>query len=58
MEHRQAVHAGEMASAIVGADETMRSWLKHGHTFATAEEAIKACRGLLLDVVPVAHGVG
>ena len=55
-EHRLAIHAGDMASAICHHMETTRSWLKHGHSFRTPDEAIEACRALLSDVADVARG--
>jgi hypothetical protein len=58
VEHLQAVQAGLMASTILEADERMRSWLKHGHTFPTADDALMACRALLFDAVVVAHVSG
>ena len=55
-EHQLAVNGALMAGAICDTLETTRSWLKHGHDFKTPEEAIAACRDLLVDVADVARG--
>jgi hypothetical protein len=55
-EHLQAVKAGDMASEIDMAYNIMSGWLKHGHTFASADDAIEACKALLCDAITIARG--
>ena len=57
VEHLQAVHAGEMASAISEVMNQLRGWTKHGHQFADPEEVMGAVREMLLDVSDVAMGL-
>ena len=56
VEHVWAVGAPLMAASIVDALCQTRSWLKHGHQFATVEEAINAVRMILEEVACVAEG--
>ena len=56
VEHVWAVSAPVMAASIVDALRQTRSWLKHGHQFATADEAIQAMRMILEEVAGVAEG--
>ena len=39
-----ASHAMDWALAAFDMDEQLRSWLKHGHEFKDAGEALYACR--------------
>lgn len=55
-EYIQTISAGRMAAVICGLAENTRGWLKHGHAFATADEAIAAIRDSLLEVLPLATG--
>jgi hypothetical protein len=50
-EHALAINAQNLANTITDADEVMRRWLKHGHSFETSTEALEACRGLLSEAV-------
>ena len=56
VEHVWAVGAPVMAATIQDALCQTRSWLKHGHQFATVEEAIQAMRMILEEVAGVAEG--
>ena len=55
-DHLLAVRAGDMAAGVADAMEQTRCWLKHGHDFKTADEAIEACRALLADAAGIARG--
>lgn len=48
---RLAANAGKVVGAIYDIREDMRIWLKHGHTFKTADEALEAVRKQLIDVL-------
>lgn len=37
-------------------NDTLRTWLKHGHNFTNADEALIACRTKLLDAM-TDHGI-
>lgn len=52
-EHRLAVDALTIAAGVNDADRQMRSWLKYGHEFKTADEALAACRATLSEVIDV-----
>jgi len=55
-EHLLAIHAPQLAGAFCDLDEALRGWLKHGHTFATPDEALQACRDHLADSINLARG--
>lgn len=55
-EHLWAVHAPQLAASLCDLDEALRTWLKHGHEFKTADEALQACRDHLMDSLPTARG--
>lgn len=46
-DHRLAVNAGRVASALWDYDQKLRGWLKYGHEFATADFALNAARNEL-----------
>jgi hypothetical protein len=46
-EHLLAVNGGRYHAAVWHIDEQCRSWLKHGHSFQSAEEALEAVRRLI-----------
>lgn len=57
VEHLQAVHAGEMASAISEVMNHIRGWTKHGHQFSDPEEVMSAVDMMLAEVRDVAMGI-
>jgi hypothetical protein len=57
-EHLLAVRAREMAADLADADDAMRSFLKHGHQFQDADEAIAHIRGMLSAAILIARGEG
>ncbi len=48
-EHLVAVHAENLYFALYEIDGQLRNWLKHGHEFKTADEALEAVREFLND---------
>lgn len=51
-EHQTAVEAGAWKYRVVHAlDEQLRSWIKHGHPFQTADAALKNVRQRLHDLI-------
>lgn len=47
-----ALNGAAAFSAIHKLDEQLRGWLKHGHPFASADEALSQTRELLHDLKP------
>ena len=47
VEHRMAIHGMEFALVCSDVDEKLRTLLKHGHTYETADDAFEAARRLL-----------
>lgn len=56
VEHRWAVGAGALASAILETLAMLRAWRKYGHEFDTPEEVMEEVRKKLADVAPIAAG--
>jgi hypothetical protein len=56
VEHQWAVNAPKMAGCISETDEKLRSWLKHGHTFKSADDALEAVREMFDEVLCLAAG--
>jgi hypothetical protein len=54
--HLWAVHAPQLAGTLCDLDEALRGWLKHGHTFATPDAALQACRDHLTESMNLARG--
>jgi hypothetical protein len=48
-EHRLAVNGGRYHATLWHIDEQCRSWLKHGHSFKSAGEALEAVRRLIVE---------
>ena len=48
-EYFLAVNGGRYHAALWQIDQQCRSWLKHAHSFQTAEEALEAVRSLIAD---------
>ena len=48
-EHLLVANGARYHSALWRIDQQCRSWLKHGHSFRSAEEALEAVRGLFAD---------
>ena len=46
-EHRMAVSAPDVFAALREFDNQLRSWVKHGHEFKDADEALHAARDRL-----------
>lgn len=46
-----ATNATALALAVYEVDKVYRGWLKHGHTFKTADEALEAARAALREEV-------
>ena len=46
-EHRDALDGTDWKCAVTETDNTLRNWIKHGHTFKTATEALEAARNVL-----------
>ena len=44
-----ASHALDWYSVVREMDETLRSWLKYGHDFKSADKALEAVRQMLWD---------
>jgi hypothetical protein len=55
-DHIWAVGAPVMAGAILDLDNSLRGWMKHGHSFATPEQVIEAVRGLISEAHSIAQG--
>jgi len=53
-EHKLAVNGAEIAYQVRAVDQQLRNWLKHGHEFKTADEAITATREMLREAVELA----
>jgi hypothetical protein len=49
-EFYSAVHGGEFRSALWELDNQLRGWLKYGHDFKDANEALTAVRNTLFDL--------
>jgi hypothetical protein len=47
-EYKCATHGAKLTSIVSALDEDLRSWQKYGHSFESADEAIKAIRESLL----------
>lgn len=41
---QDAIHGTELADYLQELDSSLRGWLKHGHQFASVEEALSAIR--------------
>jgi len=52
--HKWAVASADMASEIMDLDNNLRSWIKHGHQFKDADEALRTVREFLADAVDLA----
>lgn len=50
-EYRQAVNAGEWRSVCWDLDVKLRAWLKYGHQFDSADQALETVRRLLNESV-------
>lgn len=48
-EHLLAVNGARYHSALWNIDQQCRSWLKHGHSFESAEQALEAVRRLIVE---------
>lgn len=48
-----ANQAADMVSAIGHFEDTLRSYIKYGHNFKTANEALEAIRTLLYDEINI-----
>ena len=46
-----ASHAVDWYSVVSSLDETLRSWIKYGHEFKSADEALEAARRALWDEI-------
>jgi len=46
-----AVHAMDWALTAWDLDRELRNWLKHGHKFTTADEALEAVREMLREIL-------
>ena len=46
-EHNDAINGQTWHCIVQSIDEHCRSWLKHGHSFKTADEAIQAVRDII-----------
>jgi len=55
-EHIWAVGAPVMAETIIDLDNSLRGWIKHGHSFTTPEQVIEAVRGLISEAHSIASG--
>jgi len=55
-EHRWAVGAPEMASAILELMSDIRGWQKHGHNFQSPEDVMEAIRQSMVDAYSIAQG--
>lgn len=55
-EHLIAVRSGDLATEMQHSWEQVRSWLKHGHTFKTPDEALESVRELLRDGFMISLG--
>lgn len=45
--HGLAIHGQDFALVCVDIDQVLRDWLKHGHNFKTADEALQEIRDVL-----------
>jgi len=52
-EHKRALFADTVYAQMEYAREGMGRWLKRGHNFKTPDEAIEACRALLIFENPL-----
>lgn len=50
-EFRASLQAKEWIFTAHDLDEQLRSWLKHGHKFSDADEALEAARQMLYDTM-------
>jgi hypothetical protein len=50
-EHQVALDGQKWAGIACGMNEQLRSWMKHGHGFANAEQALDETRKLLLQSI-------
>lgn len=57
-EHQCAVYAARIVSEMFDLDEQLRSWLKHGHSFKTPDEALEAVRSRLCDTRALIEDLG
>jgi hypothetical protein len=48
-----AVHGGEWNVIVQDMDNALRNWLKYGHEFKSADEALEAARTKLNELVSV-----
>jgi len=48
-EFEAASHGIDYQILLQGLDNDMRGWLKYGHSFATADDAIAKIRGMLFE---------
>ena len=55
VEHALALCGSDFAFALTYLDAIQRSWLKHGHKFENADDAIHACRRLVAETTQLAH---
>jgi hypothetical protein len=53
VEHKRALFADVVYSQMDEARLQCRNWLKYGHDFKTPDEAIEACRALLIFENPL-----
>lgn len=54
--HKIAVHSMDFALTCWETDQKLRSWLKYGHEFKNADEALEETRELLHEVMND-HGI-
>jgi hypothetical protein len=50
-ECKRAVQGLNLCSVLTEVDNQLRDWLKHGHNFATATEALEATRNYLTQAL-------
>lgn len=50
-EHLSAVRATSLVKIIADHDRRLRAWLKRGHRFGTADEALEKAREELWDAI-------
>lgn len=55
-QHLVAVRSMDLAIEMQGAWEQVRSWLKHGHSFKTPDEALEAVKTRLHDGLLISLG--
>jgi hypothetical protein len=54
-EHRMALHGQDWALSMWDLEQELRKWLKYGHEFASAEEALEAVRECLYQALDERH---